>query len=109
MIRNRLVSSSATSMETVDNITSQKRFNNQTQPLYPSHPTKTLSTLLTDLLSSALPITIVPGPSDPSGATLPQQPLPKVMFGGKKMQGLECVSNPCWMEIGGRRYVVSFI
>jgi DNA polymerase delta subunit 2 len=27
------------------------------------------------------------------------------MLGGKKMEGLECESNPTWMEIGGRRLV----
>jgi DNA polymerase delta subunit 2 len=84
----------------------QKRFNNASKPLYPSHPTKSLSTLLTDLLASALPVNLIPGPSDPAGATLPQQPLPKVMIGGKKMQGLECATNPSWMEIGGRRSVL---
>lgn len=31
--------------------------------------------------------------------------MPKVMFGGKKMEGLECNTNPTWMEIGERRYV----
>jgi DNA polymerase delta subunit 2 len=80
----------------------QKRFNTNAKPLYSSHPTKTLSTLLSDLLSSSLPINILPGPGDPSGVTLPQQPLPKVMFGGKKMEGLECNTNPAWMEVGGR-------
>ncbi|CAD6578096.1 MAG: hypothetical protein TREMPRED_002110 [Tremellales sp. Tagirdzhanova-0007] len=82
-----------------------KRFNSSSKPLYPSHPTKSLSNLLIDLLSSALPIFLIPGPSDPAGATLPQQPLPKVMIGGKKMQGLECGTNPSWMEIGGRSFL----
>jgi DNA polymerase delta subunit 2 len=47
---------------------------------------------------------MIPGPSDPAGSTLPQQPLPKVMFGGKgKTDGLESMTNPAWMEIGERR------
>ncbi|WVQ70346.1 uncharacterized protein L199_008573 [Kwoniella botswanensis] len=83
-----------------------KRFNNSNKPLFPNHPTKTLSTLLEDLLSSSLPINIIPGPSDPSGATLPQQALPKVMFGTKdKTVGLESGTNPSWLEIGGRSFL----
>nr|XP_019043001.1 DNA polymerase delta subunit 2 [Kwoniella bestiolae CBS 10118]OCF21931.1 DNA polymerase delta subunit 2 [Kwoniella bestiolae CBS 10118] len=83
-----------------------KRFNNSNKPLFPNHPTKTLSTLLEDLLSSSLPINIIPGPSDPAGATLPQQALPKVMFGSKdKTKGLECGTNPSWLEIGGKSFL----
>lgn len=77
--------------------------NDTTQPLYPNHPTKTLATLLTDLLSTSLPVNLVPGADDPAGALLPQQPMPKVMFGGKKMEGLECMTNPAWLEVGERR------
>ncbi|KAK4687131.1 DNA polymerase delta subunit 2, partial [Tremellales sp. Uapishka_1] len=84
-----------------------KRFTNPTTPLYPSHPTKSLSFLLSDLLSSSLPITLIPGPSDPAGATLPQQPLPKVMFGpaGKRGGGLEVATNPTWLEVGERSFL----
>lgn len=81
----------------------QKRFNTTVKPLFANHPTKTLSLHLKDILDSSLPITLLPGPSDPSTATLPQQPMPKVMFGGKGMKGLECTTNPSWMEIGDRR------
>lgn len=88
----------------------QKRFNSTSKPLFPNHPTKTLATLFADLLSSSLPIHLIPGPSDPAGATLPQQPLPKILFGGKaKTEGLECETNPTWMEVGGRRYVTFLI
>lgn len=69
-----------------------------------NHPTKNLAHMLSDLLASSLPVNLVPGPSDPCGAVLPQQPMPKVMFGGKKMEGLECNTNPTWLEIGDRRY-----
>ena len=86
----------------------QKRYNASFKPIYSSHPTKSLQTLLTDLLSSSLPITLSPGPGDPAGATLPQQPLPKVMLGGKsKMEGLESVTNPAWVEVEGRSFLLS--
>jgi DNA polymerase delta subunit 2 len=56
------------------------------------------------MLDSSLPINLIPGPSDPAGATLPQQPLPKVMFGVKgTTEGLESMTNPAWMEVGDRR------
>ncbi|OWZ59501.1 DNA polymerase delta subunit 2 [Cryptococcus neoformans c45] len=85
-----------------------KRFNSTSKPLFPNHPTKTLATLFADLLSSSLPIHLIPGPSDPAGATLPQQPLPKILFGGKaKTEGLECETNPTWMEVGGRSFLTT--
>nr|WRH23603.1 DNA polymerase delta subunit 2 [Naematelia aurantialba] len=82
-----------------------KRFNTTAKELYPSHPTKSLTVLFNDLLASSLPISLIPGPSDPAGATLPQQPLPKVMFGGRKVEGLESLTNPAWMEVGGRTFL----
>ncbi|WRT66895.1 uncharacterized protein IL334_003859 [Kwoniella shivajii] len=83
-----------------------KRFNTLNRPIFPNHPTKTLSALISDLLASSLPINIIPGPSDPAGATLPQQALPKVMFGPKeKTIGLDCATNPSWLEIGGRSFL----
>lgn len=66
-----------------------------------AHPTKTLAALLSDVLASGLPITLLPGPLDPSAATLPQPALPKVMLGGKAMAGLESTTNPAWLEVGG--------
>jgi DNA polymerase delta subunit 2 len=61
--------------------------------------------MLSDLLGSSLPVNLVPGPTDPAGALLPQQPLPKVMFGGKKMEGLECNTNPTWLSVGDRSFL----
>lgn len=91
-------------LRTYADVQYQKRFNSTSKPLFPNHPTKTLATLFADLLSTSLPIHLIPGPSDPAGTTLPQQPLPKILFGGKaKTEGLECGTNPTWMEIGGRR------
>lgn len=81
----------------------QKRFGSGAQKADLNHPTKNLAHMLSDLLASSLPMNLVPGPSDPCGAVLPQQPMPKVMFGGKKMEGLECNTNPTWLEIGDRR------
>lgn len=58
----------------------------------------------------------MPGLTDPASAILPQQPMPRAMFGfdppprDKKgnllvMEGgggvFECVSNPAWVDVGG--------
>ena len=84
----------------------QKRFNAAVRDPLLSHPTKTAALLISDVLQSSLPVNLIPGPSDPAGSTLPQQPLPKIMFGGKsKTEGLESMTNPSWMEIGERRWV----
>lgn len=69
----------------------------------PNHPTKVFASMLSDVLATSLPVNLIPGPEDPAGALLPQQPMPKVMFGGKAMEGLECVTNPTWLEVGERR------
>ncbi|BEJ16257.1 hypothetical protein CspHIS471_0508620 [Cutaneotrichosporon sp. HIS471] len=76
-------------------------------PHIPNHPTKVLASMLGDLLASSLPVNLIPGAEDPAGALLPQQPMPKVMFGGKKMEGLECVTNPTWLEVGERSLLCS--
>lgn len=63
-------------------------------------------TALDSLLSSLtpyLPITLLPGATDPTGVTLPQQALPRRMFAqASKSAAFDCVTNPCWMELGGR-------
>ncbi len=53
---------------------------------------------------------MVPGGEDPVGVTLPQQPFPRAMLRNSSMGGgkeLRMETNPCWMEIGGKRYVVT--
>lgn len=48
-----------------------------------------------------MPVTILPGESDPTGTLLPQQPLPRAMFGTVKgYDNFECVTNPMWMSAG---------
>ncbi|KAL7411855.1 putative DNA polymerase delta, small subunit [Mrakia frigida] len=69
---------------------------------YSTHPLTTFSSLFSSL-SPLLPIHLLPGASDPSGTTLPQQPLPRLMF--KELapsKGFKTHTNPCWLEIGGK-------
>jgi DNA polymerase delta subunit 2 len=83
----------------------QKRYGYDSSS-YTSHPTATLDTLLTDLLSSGLPVHVVPGPEDPVGSTLPQQPFPRAMLRNAAMGGgkaLTMETNPCWFELGEKR------
>ncbi|KAG8787350.1 hypothetical protein FRC20_011724 [Serendipita sp. 405] len=67
---------------------------------FSTHPTQSLSGHLTDL-SRSMVVHLVPGASDPSGATLPQQPLPRAMFGmAKDYESFRCETNPCWIGAG---------
>jgi DNA polymerase delta subunit 2 len=73
---------------------------------YSAQPTATLDALLTDILSAGLPVHIVPGPEDPVGVTLPQQPFPRAMMRNAAMGGgaaLRMETNPCWFQVAGRR------
>lgn len=63
------------------------------------HPSLTLSTHLYDL-ASALPVHILPGPDDPSGAILPQQPFPRAMFSGAiSFETFHRDTNPVWLRL----------
>ena len=63
------------------------------------HPNSILSTHLHDL-ASALPVHILPGPDDPSGAILPQQPFPRAMFSGAtNFETFHRETNPVWLRL----------
>lgn len=67
---------------------------------FSAHPTQTLSGHLTEL-SRCMVVHLVPGASDPSGITLPQQPLPRAMFGdAKNYESFHVETNPCWIGAG---------
>ncbi|KAG8856785.1 hypothetical protein FRB96_006289 [Tulasnella sp. 330] len=82
--------------------TKSKRFN-ASKTKYDPAPLTDLTALLTDI-SRAVPIHIVPGPTDPTGTTLPQQPLPRAMFGkdlyNKPDTVFSCETNPAWIGVG---------
>ncbi|KAH0830487.1 DNA polymerase alpha/epsilon subunit B-domain-containing protein [Lanmaoa asiatica] len=63
------------------------------------HPNTILSAHLHDL-ASALPVHILPGPEDPSGAILPQQPFPRAMFSGAtNFETFHRETNPLWLRL----------
>ena len=66
---------------------------------FSSVPTETLGGFLLDV-AQLMPVHLLAGPSDPSGVLLPQQPLPRGMFGDvKKYDGFCCETNPTWLSI----------
>ncbi|KAG8953686.1 hypothetical protein FRC04_001890 [Tulasnella sp. 424] len=79
-----------------------KRFN-ASKTKYDPTPLFNLSSILTEI-SRALPTHILPGTSDPTGTSLPQQPLPRPMFGkelaSKGKEAFVCETNPTWIGIG---------
>jgi DNA polymerase delta subunit 2 len=65
-----------------------------------SHPTQALAAHFSEL-SRSLVVHLIPGASDPAGATLPQQPLPRAMFGtAKNYESFHVETNPCWIGAG---------
>ncbi|KAM5539096.1 hypothetical protein V8D89_007319 [Ganoderma adspersum] len=67
------------------------------------HPTQALSAHLLDFCRS-LPVHLLPGPSDPAATILPQQPLPRAMFGSAShYANFSCESNPTYINISPSR------
>ncbi|THH05578.1 hypothetical protein EW145_g4698 [Phellinidium pouzarii] len=75
-----------------------KRFGHETSN-FSSVPTSILSDFLLSV-SQAMPVHLLTGATDPSGTLLPQQPLPRAMFGTvKTYEGFNCETNPVWLGI----------
>ncbi|KAI0933900.1 hypothetical protein AcW1_005592 [Taiwanofungus camphoratus] len=76
-----------------------RRYGHDTTHFSP-HPTLTLSAHLLDI-ARAMPIHILPGPSDPSGTIIPQQPFPRAMFrGASAFSSFSCETNPTYIHLG---------
>lgn len=55
-----------------------------------------------------MPIHLLAGETDPSGALLPQQPLPKAMFGPvKDFETFSCETNPTWLNISRQTFLIN--
>jgi DNA polymerase delta subunit 2 len=68
---------------------------------FSAHPTQSLAGHIADL-ARVMTVHLVPGAADPAGATLPQQPMPRAMFGEAKMsEGFSTETNPCWLGVEG--------
>ncbi|KAH9946304.1 DNA polymerase alpha/epsilon subunit B-domain-containing protein [Epithele typhae] len=64
-----------------------------------TNPAQNLAKHLTDVCSS-MPVHLLPGASDPAATILPQQPLPRSMFGGASHYAtFHCESNPAYICI----------
>ncbi|KAF9264899.1 hypothetical protein L218DRAFT_900078 [Marasmius fiardii PR-910] len=67
---------------------------------FSTHPIFTLSAHLLDI-GRVMPIHLLPGENDPSGVIMPQQPLPRGMFGAVgTLSSFSCESNPTYLRIG---------
>ncbi|KAF8589945.1 hypothetical protein K439DRAFT_1382479 [Ramaria rubella] len=64
-----------------------------------SPATSTFSKVLQEI-ALAVPIHLLPGASDPSGTILPQQPMPRAMFGEvRRYENFNCETNPTWLVV----------
>ncbi|KAH7107455.1 DNA polymerase alpha/epsilon subunit B-domain-containing protein [Auriculariales sp. MPI-PUGE-AT-0066] len=62
--------------------------------------------LLMDLCRE-LPVHLMPGPTDPTGSAIPQQPIPGSMFGDVNLsQNLRCETNPSLFSFDGQGVLV---
>jgi DNA polymerase delta subunit 2 len=85
---------------------------------YNAQPVERLDTFLSEILPS-LPITLVPGASDPANVALPQQPLHPALFpksrayaeplasGLPTLHGLHMATNPFAADVDGARVLVA--
>ena len=81
---------------------------------YNAAPTEHLDTFLATLLPS-LPITLLPGESDPTSTSLPQQPIHPAMFphsrtymeapGTKEISWFDSTTNPAEFDVDGWRFL----
>ncbi|KAI0665028.1 DNA polymerase alpha/epsilon subunit B-domain-containing protein [Cubamyces menziesii] len=75
-----------------------RRYGQDTSSFTP-HPTQNLAAHLTDVCRS-MPVHLLPGPSDPAATILPQQPIPRAMFGeASRYATFSCESNPTFIHI----------
>ncbi|KAI0362684.1 hypothetical protein OH77DRAFT_1585031 [Trametes cingulata] len=75
-----------------------RRYGHDTSSFTP-HPTQNLAAYLTDVCRS-MPVHLLPGASDPAATILPQQPLPRAMFGGAShFATFACESNPAYIQL----------
>ncbi|KAI0318361.1 hypothetical protein OF83DRAFT_35169 [Amylostereum chailletii] len=64
------------------------------------HPILSLSGHLLDIAHS-MPVHLLAGASDPSGTIMPQQPLPRAMFGEvSNYASFTCETNPTYLRLG---------
>lgn len=81
----------------------QKRYGYDSST-YSDKPTAALDAFLSEILPS-LSVDLLSGESDPTGPTLPQQPLhPAMLEGASQFEGFTSRTNPFWCDIGGARY-----
>ena len=65
-----------------------------------TEPTLQLGAFLLDV-ARTMPVHLIPGPTDPSGAILPQQRVPRGMFGRvHEYSTFVCETNPVYLRIG---------
>lgn len=76
----------------------QRRFGQDTNT-FSTAPTESLGDFLLEI-ANVMPVHLLAGATDPSGTLLPQQPLPRAMFGSvKEKDSFKSETNPLWMSI----------
>ncbi|KAI0083974.1 DNA polymerase alpha/epsilon subunit B-domain-containing protein [Irpex rosettiformis] len=98
IIAGNSLASLMTETEETEKDRKSRRYGQETSTFSP-HPIHNLTAYLTDIARS-MPIHLLPGPSDPTGTLLPQQPLPRAMFGGASQYStFSCETNPTYLHL----------
>lgn len=94
-----LCGDSVTCLPQAENI----EFGSKNTSRFNANALQVLTTWLTDVIAS-VPVTIMPGSSDPAELCLPQQPLHPSLFGPtRQYANLARTTNPAWLDVGGVR------
>jgi DNA polymerase delta subunit 2 len=91
----------ADGLGTTDVASKVERQKSQDDVAFSAYPTQSLAGHIADL-ARVMTVHLVPGAADPAGAALPQQPMPRAMFGeAKTSEGFLTETNPCWLGVEG--------
>lgn len=76
----------------------QKRYGYEAAAFSP-HASQAVSGHISEL-SRAMVVHLLPGAGDPAGVIMPQQPLPRAMFGNaRNYESFRTETNPCWIGV----------
>ena len=74
---------------------------------FSTHAVQLLGSHLADI-ARAMPVHLLAGDTDPSSTLLPQQPMPRAMFGeAKTLNEFMCETNPTWLHMQDRLFLIN--
>ncbi|GME75222.1 unnamed protein product [Ambrosiozyma monospora] len=98
-----LGNSTDVSLTNTANVKEKDKYREQNKSVFDAESMRQFDEFLSQLLKS-IPVTILPGNSDPAETSLPKQPLHKSLFiKSSQSTNFQRASNPCWLDIDDSR------